>query len=133
MQHSNMDRRVAEIETRVKQIVHRDLNLSYSAYESQLREFSNLRAPDPELEDSLSLAEEHTTSTFFKEARTWDDIRALYIAFAKGVLPSVPTHSGPLLLDSQAQIAQLEKIIKLGIITTDSQPGVCNNQERQRA
>lgn len=59
---------------------------------------------------------------------TWYRVMRLYTLFLEGTIPASPTHAGPLTLDVQeASVKTLIDINRLGFVTMDSQPGVCQS------
>lgn len=59
---------------------------------------------------------------------SWDMVTHLYIKFLEGIIPATPLHLGPLLADTNdVGIRQLIKMNRLGFITVDSQPGLCED------
>lgn len=73
------------------------------------------------------------TPLLWKQITTWDELRACMILYVRGRIPGSAEFPMPLYLDSQTQIKQFEQILRIGAITTDGHPGICNNTERQRA
>lgn len=59
---------------------------------------------------------------------SWYHVMRLYTLFLEGKIPASPTHQGPLTLDVQnASVKTLLDINRLGFVTIDSQPGVCES------
>lgn len=124
------DRKVAESVsnmTRALQSLVKNNGMEYGSY---LQTISVTDAPDFSLIEELDV---QITIPLFNLVRDWNDLRALYILYVRGLLPSVPTHVAPLTLDVQAFVDKLEHVIHLGALTVDSQPGLCEGDERQRA
>lgn len=65
---------------------------------------------------------------------TWYHVMRLYILFLEGVIPASPTHLAPITLDvQQTSVKTLLDINRLGFVTMDSQPGVCESFENPHA
>ncbi len=106
-----------------------DIFGGFPNYEYALANFEKLAiSGDPVVDDLMFIGDK-----MFSHAQTWEDVQTLYLMFVKGELPSVPTHQGPLELESRHIVTQLKSLISMGAITIDSQPGVCTAMERQRA
>ena len=133
--NSELEIRIAEGARRLQYILDRN-QITRQVYQDTLRRLSNQRYGNADY-DTLNQTQENwhnnITRRLFWEAWDWTDVRALYILFLRGLLPSVPTHIGPLVLDSQTQKDQLERINTLGFLSVDSQPGICEESSRQRA
>ncbi len=121
-----------EYDERIRQMMSRLLKMIHPLTLEEFR--AGIKKADNEKNhDWINAAHNLITTPLFLEAVEWDDVRAFYYLFIQGLLPSVPTHGGPLLLDSQAEIKVLSDVNKLGALTVDSQPGVCTLNLYQRA
>ena len=70
----------------------------------------------------------------WENATTFKELCTLMQSFLKGELPSNPWYGAPVILDeSMPDLDALLQINEHGFMTTDSQPGVCGENEQQRA
>ena len=67
------------------------------------------------------------------QAKTFDDIRKLYIDFFDGKADAVPTYRGKLNPDTVKQLQLIREINSLGFLTVDSQNGEKKGKYVQRA
>ena len=126
-----MDSKIRFFEQSIQQKL-RDVGIDATSYNRMLHRIASYEK-HPAVADAKVFFEENIAAPLFEKVTNWDDLLALYIVFARGGLSMVPTHGGPLLLDSQTQKNQLERVMRLGALTVDSQPGICEPTKRQRA
>lgn len=124
-----MESRIKELED-LLYVILKDVGIDKATYHEILKKPGET---DRAAADIFMELHEAITVPLFNEVNNWDDVVALYTLFVRNKLPSVPTHFAPLNLDTRSLIDKLERIIKRGAITVDSQPGTCDNLERQRA
>lgn len=61
---------------------------------------------------------------------TWYENMLLFVYFLEGKIDATPTHLGPLTLDvTETNVKNMINIVKLGFITVDSQPGICETYD----
>lgn len=68
---------------------------------------------------------------FTKNVRNWEELCGYHILFLQGKTPGTPNHPGPWNKETQYILEPLIRILKAGIMTIDSQPGllVCDGDE----
>ena len=124
--NKSIQKRIHYFDT-IRRRILKELGISIKKYNSILKNIAEQN------NSYLTELDKLITRPLFALAKDYDDIVALYTMFVRGTLPTHPTHGGPLNLDSQTQIIQLETINgKFKCITVDGQPGICNKNEKQR-
>lgn len=110
-------------------LAEKKLGWSYDNYKNFLSDEASIEN-NPELFDFLH--HEISEYSFKRFGSSYDQMLALMILFVRGILPSSPSHLGPLIVENEEDRTMIESIMKLGALTIDSQSGICQNGEWQR-
>lgn len=121
--------RIARMFEMIAKLVPLNKEQDLESYESLMKQLSE----DTSMQDKQIEMNKKVSEPVFRSIVDWDGLRAMDILFLEGLLPSSPSHDGPLYIDSQTQKRKYQVLVQLGFLTLDSQPGMCSRDEFQRA